>query len=103
MGQKQCTHREEDCADETTYSRAEVIKDSPHGEGCEIRAHGSDGEHEVEADLDACGRVVTDVGIGALCFEDWLYGSISENDSGREEAIYNSSGDLDCKERQQVA
>jgi hypothetical protein len=42
---------------------------------------------------------VTDVGVGALGFQDGFYGSVAEDDAGGEEAVDDCCEDLDCEAR----
>lgn len=89
-------------ADQAAQARAVVVEYGADGQGGHVGAHGGDGEHEVEVDLDtgALADAVAagaDVAVRALQLEDGLYGGIAEHDAGGEEAVHDSDGDLDWR------
>lgn len=53
VGHKQGPDDEEERAQDAADARAKVVQDSTDWEGGDVGAHGGDGEHEVEVNLDA--------------------------------------------------
>jgi hypothetical protein len=94
----------EDGAKDAAHARAEAIENGANGQSDDVGGDGRNGEHEVEAQLLSIAHqhVVVEflvcalVPIHALFQQHRLYGSETEDDTGREEAIYDSGEDLDC-------
>jgi hypothetical protein len=78
---------EETAANEAADARAEIVENSADWQRSYIGPDRSNGEHEVQMDLDAdvaIRRVGTCVLVGTLGLEDRFDGSITEDYAGRE-------------------
>lgn len=81
---------EETAANETADARAEIVENSANWKRSYIGPDRSNCEHEVKMDLDAdvaIRRVEACVLVGALGLEDRFDGSITEDHTGREQAV----------------
>lgn len=109
VGHEERARDEEERAEDATDTGAKVVEDGADGQGGDVGAHGGDGEHEVEVDLDAgvdvdivrdngmVGSVLgADVLVGALLLEDGFEGCVAKDDAGCEEAVDYRDEDLHC-------